>query len=157
MSYVTQFNNLPQGEDYYTVGYDFFRSNPQYLKDYWSIFLNYLKNEDNNQQGLENSQFTSSSLFAYIASQIDFPNNSFIDTVNKNGIIDIRVECQGKELKFKTKEVVSDSIKKQIEITIQKMRNAENSQNISNYGVYFLQPKLTILICKVLFNTPPKR
>ena len=46
---------------------------------------------------------------------------------DKNGIIDIRVECQGKELKFKTKEVVSDSIKKQIEITIQKMRNAEKS------------------------------
>ena len=46
---------------------------------------------------------------------------------DKNGIIDVHVECQGRELKFKAKEIVSSSIKKQIEETVCKMRNAENS------------------------------
>lgn len=45
---------------------------------------------------------------------------------DKNGIIDIHVECRGRELQFKAKEVVSYSIKKQIEETMRKMRNAEN-------------------------------
>lgn len=45
---------------------------------------------------------------------------------DKNGIIDVHVECQGRELQFKAKEVVSNSIKQQIEGTIRKMKSAEN-------------------------------
>ena len=44
---------------------------------------------------------------------------------DKNGIIDVQVECQGRRLQFKAKDIVSSSIRKQIEETIQKMRNAE--------------------------------
>ena len=56
-----------------------------------------------------------------------------IDNYNKknimihNGIIDVHVECQGRELQFKAKEIVSCSIKQQIEETMREMRNAENS------------------------------
>ena len=46
---------------------------------------------------------------------------------DKNGIIDVHVECQGRELQFKAKEIVSCSIKQQIEETMREMRNAENS------------------------------
>ena len=46
---------------------------------------------------------------------------------DKNGIIEVHVECQGRELQFKAKEIVSDSIRKQIEASIKKMRIAENS------------------------------
>lgn len=42
-----------------------------------------------------------------------------------NGIIDVHVECQGRELQFKAKEVVSDEIRRQIEETIRKMKAAE--------------------------------
>ena len=44
-----------------------------------------------------------------------------------NGIIDEHVECQGRELQFKAREIVSCSIKQQIEETMREMRNAENS------------------------------
>lgn len=44
---------------------------------------------------------------------------------DKNGIINIHVECQGRELQFKAKEIVSESIMQQIEKTIQKMKAAE--------------------------------
>ena len=44
---------------------------------------------------------------------------------DKNGIIDVHVECQGRELQFKAKEMVSNAIKNQIEETMRKMRNAE--------------------------------
>lgn len=44
---------------------------------------------------------------------------------DKNGIIDVHVECQGRELKFKAKEVVSDEIRRQIEETIRKMKAVE--------------------------------
>lgn len=46
---------------------------------------------------------------------------------DRNGIIDVHVECQGRELQFKAKEIVSYSIKQQVEETMRKMRNAENS------------------------------
>lgn len=45
---------------------------------------------------------------------------------DKNGIIDVQVECQGRQLQFKAKEVVSNQIKQQIEETVQTMINAEN-------------------------------
>lgn len=44
---------------------------------------------------------------------------------DKNGIIDVHVECQGRELQFKAKEIASESIMRQIEKTIQKMKEAE--------------------------------
>ena len=56
-----------------------------------------------------------------------------IDNYNKknimihNGIIDVHVECQGREMQFKAKEIASCSIKQQIEETMREMRNAENS------------------------------
>ncbi len=46
---------------------------------------------------------------------------------DKNGIIDVHVECQGRELQFKAKEIVSSSIRQQIEETMCKMLKAENS------------------------------
>lgn len=45
---------------------------------------------------------------------------------DQNGIIDVKVECQGRRLQFKAKEIVSDLIKKQIEQTINKMKVKEN-------------------------------
>ena len=45
---------------------------------------------------------------------------------DKNGIIDVHVECRGREIQFKAKEVVSSSIIQQIKETIRKMRNAEH-------------------------------
>ena len=45
----------------------------------------------------------------------------------QNGIIDVQVEWQGREMQFKDKEIVSCSIKQQIEETMREMRNAENS------------------------------
>lgn len=44
-----------------------------------------------------------------------------------NGIIDVQVECQGREMQFKAKEIASCSIKQQIEEMMREMRNAENS------------------------------
>lgn len=45
----------------------------------------------------------------------------------RNGIMDVHVECQGREMQFKVKEIASCSIKQQIEETMREMRNAENS------------------------------
>ena len=45
---------------------------------------------------------------------------------DQNGIIDVKVEWQGRRLQFKAKEIVSDLIKKQIEQTINKMKVKEN-------------------------------
>ena len=44
-----------------------------------------------------------------------------------NGIIDVHVECQGREMQFNAKEIASCSIKQQIEEMMREMRNAENS------------------------------
>lgn len=50
---------------------------------------------------------------------------NYILNRDKNGIIDVHIECQGRKLQFKAKEIVSESIKKQIEETMRKMRNTE--------------------------------
>lgn len=44
---------------------------------------------------------------------------------DKNGIISVRVECQGRELEFKAKEIVSDIILSQTKDTIRKMKDVE--------------------------------
>lgn len=46
---------------------------------------------------------------------------------DKNGIIDVHVECQGRELQFKIKEVVSSSIRLQVAETIKRMQSAEGN------------------------------
>lgn len=42
-----------------------------------------------------------------------------------NGIIDVQVECQGRRLQFKAKEIVSDSIRMHIRNSIQRMKEKE--------------------------------
>lgn len=68
-----------------------------------------------------------------IEKEMSLPSNLPADTEvfyvlnrDKNGIIDVHVECQGKELKFKAKEIVSPLILHQIKETICKMKSAEN-------------------------------
>lgn len=51
---------------------------------------------------------------------------NYILNRDQNGIIDVKVKCQGKEIQFKAKEIVSDSIRKQIESTVSKMKAKEN-------------------------------
>lgn len=45
---------------------------------------------------------------------------------DRNGIINVDVECLGRKLQFKAKEVVSYAVKEQIEETMKKMQNAES-------------------------------
>lgn len=45
---------------------------------------------------------------------------------DQSGIINVEVECQGSKIQFKAKEIVSDSIRRQIEQTIKKMISKEN-------------------------------
>lgn len=60
----------------------------------------------------------------------NLPEDTYIFYVlnrDKNGIIDVHVECQGRELQFKAKEIASNSIRQQIEETMRIMRDTENS------------------------------
>lgn len=68
-----------------------------------------------------------------IQRSLSLPENTPEDTpVNytlnrdQSGIISIDVECQGRKLQFKAKEIVNDQIKRQIEQTLSKMKCKEN-------------------------------